>query len=85
MQRSQADDISVSVSFFESFADLQTNTNAIADPTAYQNIIGGVVQNPQTIWIRAEDVNTSCVVDTGVVTLDLIVNPLPSPVATNAT
>ena len=73
-------DISVSVSFFESFADLQGNTNAIADPTAYQNIIGGVVQNPQTIWIRAQDVNTSCVVDTGVVTLDLIVNPLPSPI-----
>ena len=76
-----SDDISVSVSFFESFADLQSNTNAIADPTAYQNIIGGIVQNPQTIWIRGEDVNTSCVVDTGVVTLDLIVNPLPSPVA----
>ena len=74
------DDLSVSVSFFESFADLQTNTNAIADPTAYQNIIGGVVQNPQTIWLRAEDVNTSCVVDTGAVTLDLIVNPLPSPI-----
>jgi len=75
-----AGDLSVSVSFFESFADLQANTNAIADPTAYQNIIGGVVQNPQTIWIRAEDINTSCVVDTGVVTLDLIVNPLPSPI-----
>ena len=73
-------DLSVSVSFFESFADMQANTNAIADPTAYQNIIGGVVQNPQTIWIRAQDVNTSCVIDTGVVTLDLIVNPLPSPI-----
>ena len=74
------DDLSVSVSFFESFADLQSNSNAIADPTAYPNIIAGVVQNPQTIWIRAEDVNTSCVVDTGSVTLDLIVNPLPTPV-----
>ncbi|MDA9310353.1 T9SS type B sorting domain-containing protein, partial [Flavobacteriaceae bacterium] len=75
-----AGDLSVSISFFESFADMQANTNAIADPTAYQNIIGGVVQNPQTIWIRAQDVNTSCVVDTGVVTLDLIVNPLPTPI-----
>ncbi len=75
-----AGDLGVSISFFESFADMQANTNAIAAPTAYQNIIGGVVQNPQTIWIRAQDVNTSCVVDTGVVTLDLIVNPLPSPI-----
>ncbi|MDB9964834.1 T9SS type B sorting domain-containing protein [Flavobacteriaceae bacterium] len=75
-----AGDLSVSISFFESFADMQANTNAIADPTAYQNIIGGVVQNPQTIWIRAQDVNTSCVIDTGVVTLDLIVNPLPTPI-----
>ena len=75
-----AGDLSVSISFFESFADMQGNTNAIAAPTAYQNIIGGVVQNPQTIWLRAEDVNTFCVVDTGVVTLDLIVNPLPTPI-----
>ncbi len=51
------------------------------DPTAYQNIIAGIIQNPQTIWLRAADVNSSCVVDTGSVTLDLIVNPLPSPIA----
>jgi gliding motility-associated-like protein len=74
-------DLGVSISFFESFSDMQSNTDAILNPTAYQNIIAGVVQNPQTIWLRAADVNSSCVVDTGSVTLDLIVNPLPSPIA----
>ena len=35
--------------------------------------------NPQTIFVRGENVNTLCFVSLGV-TLDLVVNPLPSPV-----
>jgi gliding motility-associated-like protein len=72
--------LGVAISFFETFTDMQANTNAIVDPAAYQNIIAGVVQNPQTIWFRADDVNSTCIVDDGSVTLDLIVNPLPSPI-----
>ena len=37
------------------------------------------IENPQTIFIRAEDLNTGCVVSQGI-TLSLVVNPLPSPV-----
>ena len=36
--------------------------------------------NPQTIFVRAEDLDTSCIVSQGI-TLSLVVNPLPSPVA----
>jgi gliding motility-associated-like protein len=67
-------DLSISIKFFETLANAQANTNAITNPGAYQNLT-----NPQTIYIRAEDVNSNCVVDDGMITLDLIVNPLPSP------
>ncbi|MFT7071885.1 MAG: hypothetical protein ACJAX3_000859, partial [Patiriisocius sp.] len=71
--------LGVSISFFETQADMASNINEILNPTTYQNLIGGIAQNPQTIWLRAEDTSSRCVVDDGMATLDLIVNPLPSP------
>ncbi|RLA26372.1 MAG: hypothetical protein DRQ63_08385, partial [Gammaproteobacteria bacterium] len=62
----------ITVTYYETQADADAGTNALASP--YINI-----SNPQTVFIRAEDLNTSCIVTDGI-TLDLIVNPLPSPV-----
>ena len=69
-------DINISISYYETQADADAGTNALLSP--YVNTV-----NPQTIFIRAEDVNTSCVVSQGV-TLDLVVNPLPSPITPTA-
>jgi hypothetical protein len=59
------------VTYHESYQDAFDNVNAIADPTAYANIV-----NPQTIYIRVTNNNTAegCF---EIVTLELIVNPLP--------
>ncbi|RAJ18256.1 choice-of-anchor L domain-containing protein, partial [Olleya aquimaris] len=52
-------------------ADNATAANQIVSP--YTNVV-----NPQTVYIRAEDNVTGCV---STITLDLRVNPIPSPVA----
>ena len=65
-------DLNISVTYYETQADADAGTNALSSP--YTN-----VSNPQTIFIRAEDLNTNCVVSQGI-TLSLVVNPLPSPV-----
>lgn len=57
------------VSFFESFTDAQTNSNAIANIGFYTNITPQV----QTVYIRVDDNANSQVYFS---TMDLIVNPL---------
>lgn len=44
-----------SFSYFESLADATINENAIAVPTAYNNI-----SNPQSIFVRIENTDTGC-------------------------
>ncbi|MCP4485557.1 MAG: hypothetical protein GY823_13540, partial [Flavobacteriaceae bacterium] len=61
----------IEVTYYETQADADAGTNALVSP--YTNI-----ENPQTIFIRADDLNTGCVVSQGI-TLSLVVNPLPSP------
>ncbi|MFC7358626.1 T9SS type B sorting domain-containing protein, partial [Jejudonia soesokkakensis] len=62
----------INITFFETLAGAQDGSMPINPADNYQN-----TSNPQTIYIRAEDTNTGCVVDDGMVTLDLIVNPIP--------
>ena len=57
------------VSYFESQADADADTNPIASPAAYDNLA-----NPQTIYARLSDVSGGCFVTT---TFVLIVNPQP--------
>lgn len=59
------------VSFHETLADSQANTNAIPDPTNYTNII----PNSQTIFIRVTDTPNSQVF---FLTMELIVTPIPN-------
>ncbi len=47
------------ISFYTSLADALSNVNSIIDATSYAN-----VSNPQTIFVRVENVNTSCYVVT---------------------
>ena len=60
----------ISITFHETQEDADNADNAISSP--YTNIV-----NAQTIYIRAEDDITACF---STITLDLRVNPLPSPV-----
>ena len=63
--------------YFESQADLDNDTNAIPDPTAYTNIA-----QPQEIYIKVEDTTTdNLCFDTTVLTISVL--PLPSPSETN--
>ncbi len=62
----------INITYHETQADADAGTNPLVSP--YTNLT-----NPQTIFIRAEDSNTLCTVSLGI-TLDLVVNPLPSPV-----
>jgi len=60
------------ISYFTSFADAQSNSNAIADPTAFQITLA---QSPQTIWIRMNAVsNSTCF---NVVSFAITVLPKP--------
>ena len=73
-------DETIRITYYETQeeADLGDPLDALESP--YINSIDGVTpENPQTIYIRAEDLNTGCVVSQGI-TLTLVVNPLPSPV-----
>ena len=65
-------DINIEVTYYLTQADADIGVNALSSP--YLNDT-----NPQTIFVRGENVNTLCFVSLGV-TLDLVVNPLPSPV-----
>jgi hypothetical protein len=47
------------VNFYVTEADAENNTNPIAVPTSYIN-----TSNPETIYVRVEDVNTGCFVVT---------------------
>ena len=67
-----AGDLNINITYYETQLDADAGTNPLASP--YTNL-----SNPQTIFIRGEDSNTLCTVSLGI-TLDLVVNPLPSPV-----
>ncbi len=54
--------------FYSTLNDAQNNTNAIATPTAYENI-----SSPETIFIRLENITTGCFVTTS---FDLILAQL---------
>ncbi|MBL4667132.1 MAG: hypothetical protein JKY04_07130, partial [Sneathiella sp.] len=65
-------DTNILITYHETQADADAGTGALSSP--YIN-----TSNAQTIFIRAEDSNTTCITSLGF-TLDLVVNPLPSPV-----
>ena len=65
-------DATLNYSFYETEADANAGTAAIADPTAYAN-----TSNPQTIWVRADDNSTPCFT---VGSFLLVVNPGPTTV-----
>ena len=67
-------DLTIEVTYYETQAQADTGDPLDALTSPYTN-----TSNPQTIFIRAEDLNTGCVVSQGI-TLSLVVNPLPSPV-----
>ena len=67
-------DLTISITYYETQAQADTGDPLDALTSPYTNI-----ENPQTIFIRAEDLNTGCIVSQGI-TLSLVVNPLPSPV-----
>ncbi len=64
-------DGSLSVSYYETQADSQADSNAITPSDAYQNTV-----NPQTIYVRVTDGDTGCYTFT---TLTLRVLPNPTP------
>ena len=60
------------ITYHETQADADTGANPLSSPYVNQ------VPQPQTIYIRAVGANSGCVLSQGY-TLDLIVNPIPSP------
>ena len=68
-----------SVSYYETALDAQSQTNAIADPTAYTNTsVNGQPANPQTLFVVVTDTNTGCV-DFTTLTIRVLPNPTPTP------
>ncbi|AEH00200.1 T9SS type B sorting domain-containing protein [Lacinutrix sp. 5H-3-7-4] len=63
----------ITLTYFDTQAGADTNDAAAQIFSPYTNTV-----NPQTVYVRAENDNTGCV---STITLDLRVNPLPSPVA----
>ncbi|CAI8239468.1 MAG: Uncharacterised protein [Formosa sp. Hel1_33_131] len=59
----------VSINYYETNADAESESNAIGFPFGYVNLT-----NPQTIWIRVSYNDTGC---KKLTSFDLIVNPLP--------
>ena len=59
------------VSYYHTSADAQSGNNQIINDTAYQNTV-----NPETLYVRVEDVNTGCTSFT-TVTLRVLNNPTP--------
>ncbi|AVI50263.1 hypothetical protein C5O00_03405 [Pukyongia salina] len=66
-------DPGIVITYHETQADADTGANALSSPYVNQ------VPQPQTIYIRAVGATTGCVTSQGF-TLDLVVNPVPSPV-----
>ena len=64
----------ISLTYFFSQADADANVFPLS--SNYSNVV-----NPQTIYVRAENDATTCV---STITLDIRVNPLPSPIANPA-
>jgi large repetitive protein len=65
------------VSYYETQADAENDTNAIPDPTQYTNTAVGLnPANPQTLYVRVTDTNTGCI---DLVTLTIRVLPNPTP------
>ncbi|WP_396140640.1 T9SS type B sorting domain-containing protein, partial [Flavobacterium sp.] len=65
-----------SISYYTSIADAQSSSNPINNLTNYINTI----INTQTIWIRVETIATGCF---DIVTLQLVVDPLPNATQPN--
>jgi large repetitive protein len=65
-----ADPSAFTINYYQTQADADNGTNAIADPTAHVNI-----SNPQTIYIVVEDIDNGCQSQT---TLQLQVVDLPA-------
>ncbi|WP_282031862.1 T9SS type A sorting domain-containing protein [Winogradskyella eximia] len=66
-----------SVAYYETNADAQSQTNVIANPTAYTNrSVNGLPLNPQTLFVTVTDVTTGCL---GFTTLTIRVLPNPTP------
>ncbi|WP_339753991.1 choice-of-anchor L domain-containing protein [uncultured Winogradskyella sp.] len=61
----------IEIAYFQSFDDLESNTNQISNPEAYTN-----VSNPQTVYIKITNTISNCYVT---VPIDLIVN-MPPPI-----
>ncbi len=59
------------VSYFETEADAQNNTNRIDPETSYEN-----TSNPQVLYVRVEDSNSSCLSFT-TLTIKVLSNPNP--------
>ncbi len=68
-----------SVSYYETEADAQGQTNVIADPTQYTNTsIDNLPANPQTLYVVVTDTDTGCVAFT-TMTIRVLPNPTPTP------
>ncbi|APY09083.1 hypothetical protein BWZ20_12560 [Winogradskyella sp. J14-2] len=68
-----------SVAYYETSADAQLQTNAIADPTQYTNTsVNGLPANPQTLYVVVTDTDTGCVAFT-TMTIRVLPNPTPTP------
>ncbi|MBU2928947.1 T9SS type A sorting domain-containing protein [Winogradskyella psychrotolerans] len=68
-----------SVSYYETNADAQAQTNVIANPTAYTNSsVNGNIANPQTLYVVVTDINTGCMSFT-TLTIRVLPNPTPTP------
>ena len=64
----------ISFEYFESQADLDNNTNAIQDPTAYTNTV-----HPQDIFVKVTDTDTAGLCyDTVILVLSVLPEPSPS-------
>ncbi len=58
------------IGYYPTEQDAILNTNAIANPTNYTNLVA----NQDSVWVRVTDINTGCFATKELV---LIVNPLP--------
>ncbi|WP_405569181.1 T9SS type A sorting domain-containing protein [Winogradskyella sp. Asnod2-B02-A] len=64
-----------SVTYYETNADAQAQTNVITNPTAYtNNSVNGYGANPQTLFVVVTDINTGCV-DYTTLTIRVLPNP----------
>ncbi|MFA6274310.1 MAG: hypothetical protein WC662_04060, partial [Candidatus Paceibacterota bacterium] len=66
----------VTVSFYHTLTDAQAPTGAIVNVTNYTN----VPVDTETLYVRVEDITTGCY---DIVTLTLVVNPLPNSLQPN--